>query len=48
MSPNDLWATIYTHLGINYDDSFPDLQGRPMPILPFGEPIKELLPTGVA
>ena len=48
MSPNDLWATIYTHLGINYDDSFDDLQGRPMPILPFGEPIRELLPTAAA
>ena len=47
MSPNDLWATIYTHLGINYDDSFDDLQGRPMPILPFGDPIRELLPAGV-
>lgn len=45
MSPNDLWATIYTHLGINYDDSFNDLQGRPMPILPFGDPIRELAVT---
>jgi hypothetical protein len=32
-------------LGINFDDSFPDLQGRPMPILPFGRPIEELLPV---
>ena len=45
MSPNDLWATIYTHLGIDYDESFDDFQGRPMPILPFGSPIKELLPA---
>lgn len=44
LSPNDLWATVYRHLGINYDESFPDLQGRPMPILPFGSPIEELLP----
>jgi uncharacterized protein (DUF1501 family) len=44
LSPNDLWATVYRHLRINYDESFPDLQGRPMPILPFGSPIKELLP----
>lgn len=43
LSPNDLWATIYRHLGIDYDDSFPDLQGRPMPILPFGQPIEEIL-----
>lgn len=45
LSPNDLWATVYRHLGINYHLSFPDLSGRPMPILPFGEPIKELLPV---
>ena len=43
LSPNDLWATVYRHLGINFEDSFPDLQGRPMPILPFGRPIEELL-----
>jgi Protein of unknown function (DUF1501) len=45
LSPNDLWATVYRHLGINFDDSFPDLSGRPMPILPFGRPIEELLPV---
>ena len=45
LSPNDLWATVYRHLGIDYDDSFPDLQGRPMPILPFGSPIDEILPV---
>ncbi len=45
-SPNDLWATVYRHLGIDYDDSFPDHQGRPMPILPFGSPIEEILPVG--
>ena len=45
LSPNDLWATVYRHLGIDYDDSFPDLQGRPMPILPFGSPIEEILPV---
>ena len=43
LTPNDLWATVYRHLGINFDDSFPDHRGRPMPILPFGEPITELL-----
>jgi hypothetical protein len=42
LTPNDLWATVFNHLGINYNHSFPDLSGRPMPILPFGEPIKEL------
>jgi hypothetical protein len=44
LTPNDLWATVYRHLGIDYDESFPDFQGRPMPILPFGSPIEELLP----
>ena len=47
MSPNDLWATVYRHLGIDFNESFPDLQGRPNPILPFGKPIEELLPAGV-
>jgi uncharacterized protein (DUF1501 family) len=43
LTPNDLWATVYRHLGIDYTQSFPDNSGRPMPILPFGEPIAELL-----
>jgi hypothetical protein len=43
MTPNDLWATIYRHLGVDYTHSFLDHSGRPMPILPFGEPIHELL-----
>lgn len=43
LTPNDLWATVYHHLGIDYSDSFPDYRGRPMPILPFGEPISELV-----
>jgi hypothetical protein len=42
LTPNDLWATVYRHLGIDYEQTFPDHQGRPMPILPFGEPITEL------
>lgn len=45
LTPNDLWATVYTHLGIDYTESFLDHQGRPMPILPFGDPIDELLPA---
>ena len=43
MTPNDLWATVYRHLGIDYEQAFPDFSGRPKPILPFGEPIPELL-----
>jgi hypothetical protein len=44
-TPNDLWATVYRHLGIDYEQSFPDRRGRPMPILPSGSPIAELLPV---
>jgi len=43
MTPNDLWATVYRHLGIDPHIAFPDHAGRPMPILPDGEPIRELL-----
>ena len=46
LSPNDLWASVYQHLGINPEIAFPDYSGRPMPILPFGEPIPELDPAG--
>ena len=45
LTPNDLWATVYRHLGIDWTQSFIDYSGRPMPILPFGEPIAELLPV---
>ena len=44
LTPNDLWATVFRHLGIDYRDvSFPDHRGRPMPMLPYGEPIGELV-----
>jgi hypothetical protein len=42
LTPNDFWATIYRHLGINTAHEYPDYSGRPMPILPFGSPISEL------
>ncbi len=41
LTPNDLWASVYKHLGVNPEHTFPDHGGRPMPILPFGEPIHE-------
>lgn len=44
LTPNDLWASVYRHLGINHKHTLHDLQGRPMQILPFGDPIEELLP----
>lgn len=43
LTPNDFWASVYRHLGIDSSDSFPDHHGRPMPILPYGSPIEELL-----
>jgi len=43
LTPNDLWATIYRHLGVDTSHHFYDHSGRPMPILPFGEPIAELI-----
>ena len=43
LTPNDLWATMFQHLGIDFQHSFPDHAGRPMPILPYGEPISELI-----
>jgi hypothetical protein len=47
VGPWDLIATIYRHLGIDAKAvTIPDPAGRPMPILPEGEPIRELLPRG--
>jgi hypothetical protein len=43
LAPEDLWATVYRHLGIDPESTFPDYNGRPLPILPRGEPIRELL-----
>src|SRR5262249_23001700 len=44
LTPNDLWATMFRHLGIDAErTSFLDHRGRPMPILPYGEPIRELM-----
>ncbi len=42
MSPNDLWASVFRHLGVDYNASFLDHSGRPMPMLPDGDPIPEL------
>jgi hypothetical protein len=44
MTPNDLWATVYRHLGVDYNDYLKNLEGLPMQILPFGKPIEELAP----
>lgn len=42
MTPNDLWATVYQHLGIDFNQYLKNLEGLPMQILPFGKPIEEL------
>jgi hypothetical protein len=43
LDPNDLLATIYRFLGIDPEEAIADATGRPMPILPYGTPIDELL-----
>jgi hypothetical protein len=43
LKPVDLWATAYRFLGIDHEFNLTDSIGRPMPILPAGEPIRELL-----
>lgn len=45
LSPNDLLATIYRHMGIDPTHALLDFRGRPLPILPSGIAIKELLPV---
>lgn len=42
VTPQDLLATVYRHLGIDWTQSFTDFAGRPVPILPFGKPIAQL------
>ncbi len=43
LTPQDLLATVYRHLGIDPRHEFKDLTGRPIPILASGEPIRELV-----
>lgn len=42
LTPQDLLATLYAHLGIDPGQEFHDFTGRPMPILLSGQPIAEL------
>jgi len=42
-SPQDLLATIYRHLKIDYTRQFNDFSGRPISILPHGKPIGGLI-----
>jgi uncharacterized protein (DUF1501 family) len=43
LSPRDLLATVYRHVGIDPSFTYHDPLGRPAPILPDGEPIRELV-----
>jgi hypothetical protein len=43
LTPKDLLATIYRHLGIDHRQEFKDFNGRPVPILGEGQPIEELI-----
>ncbi|HEV3050547.1 MAG TPA: DUF1501 domain-containing protein, partial [Longimicrobium sp.] len=42
LSPNDLLATVYHHMGVDPTREFPDHSGRPIPILDRTERIREL------
>lgn len=42
VTPQDLLATVYRHLRIDYRRDFVNHAGRPVPILPGGEPIANL------
>lgn len=41
-TPQDVLATIYDHLGIDTKKQYLTPQGRPVPVLPYGEPLREL------
>jgi hypothetical protein len=41
-TPQDVLATIYRHLGIDYTKQYLNAAGRPMSVLPSGNPITEL------
>jgi uncharacterized protein (DUF1501 family) len=41
-TPQDVLATMYRHLGVDPHKHYLNSAGRPIPVLPFGEPIEEL------
>jgi hypothetical protein len=43
VTPNDFQATLYRYLGVPLDTEFTDQAGRPVPLLPSGKPIRELV-----
>ena len=42
LTPQDLLATVYRHLGIDPRHELRDAAGRPIPVLAEGQPIAEL------
>ena len=42
LTPNDIWASILRHMRVDQNERFIDHGGRPHPILPYGQPVKEL------
>lgn len=42
-TPQDVLATIYEHLGVDVGRSYRTPAGRPHHVLPFGEPLRELM-----
>lgn len=42
-TPQEVLATLYAHLGVDVDAHYDDPSGRPIRVLPHGEPIRELL-----
>jgi hypothetical protein len=43
VTPQDMLATAYRHLGIDIEHAFTDNTGRPVPVLAHGKPVRELL-----
>ena len=43
VTPGDLAATIYHHMGVSLDATYLDFNGRPRPIIDYGQPIHELI-----
>jgi uncharacterized protein (DUF1501 family) len=43
VTPNDFQATLYRYLGVPLETEFTDQSGRPVPLLPSGKPIRELI-----
>src|SRR6187549_2984488 len=43
VTPGDIAATIYQHMGVPLDSTYQDLQGRPNFIIEEGAPIRELI-----